>query len=103
MGLGASPFPSPSCIYNSNMNSENQTVQQPDSPIQFDDHTKAMLKTLFATRLQEQADCLYAEAQTHEETWIDWEKMYEKNDASQRAIVESLSCQLREAKLETPR
>ena len=85
------------------MKSENQTVQQPDPPIQFDDHTKAMLETLFATRLQEQADCLHAEAQGHEETWIEREKMYEKNDASLRAVVESLSSQLREAKLETPR
>jgi hypothetical protein len=62
-----------------------------------------MLKTLFATRLQEQANCLRAEAQGRKETWIEREKMYEKNDVLLRAVVESLSGQLREAKLETPR
>jgi hypothetical protein len=85
------------------MDTGNTSNQQSTVPMELDDHTKAILEALFTTRLQEQATSFRAEAQAREAAWIEQEKIYETNDASLRAVVESLSTQLMEAKLDKPK
>lgn len=84
------------------MDSENSTVQPPaDLPIEIDPHTQARIEGFFTAKLKEQSDELRAEAYAREQAWSQHEQSWKQNDASLRAVITSLSDQLRDAKLET--